>query len=154
MENPPAATSKPVANSVGWTAKYILLPAGANKPPINIADSFCIDPSDPFPERYSSNGVVLPPDIYPPTWESRKLVEDAVILASREHSNTELIRSESRQNRKHPISVLACKKSRRYYDEKNSSNQEIYHQGLSTSTGSISDVDSIELSHASYKDGV
>ena len=128
MEKTPATANQPSAtDTISWSAKYILLPAGVNKPPINIADSFCIDPSDPFPERYSGNAIVLPPDIYPPNWESRKLVEDAVILASREHSNTELIRSESRQSRKNPISVLACKKSRRYYDDKKSSNEDIYH---------------------------
>ena len=119
--NPFLCEPKPVAS--------IMVPAAYGEPLIDIAKAFVINQEDPVSRNYHREKFIkLPPEVYPPTWESRNNVEQTIIVQALAQSQTELVRS------KHDeiglYTRLSCKYYRRHYMKENGvnlSSDEIYH---------------------------
>jgi hypothetical protein len=100
-------------NGLNWRASSIWIPSSAGLPPIDIMQSFTYERGDPFvkfPSRLKE--IILPPDVYPPTWERRKETEDVIIRNAFQQCGTELIRCRADSQSK---SDLICKFGRTFY---------------------------------------
>jgi hypothetical protein len=79
-----------------------------------------IDEQDAFASLKSKQKrVEFSADVYHPSWESREVVELAVMNAVSETDNINLIRLETTPNKKFPCTVLACDMARSYRVPKN-----------------------------------
>ena len=93
-------SNRPPKASQQWMSACIPIADIEGQPSINICDAFCHD-------KYSLGGtLVLPPQIYPPSWRHRHEVENAIITSALENDGTELVRSQTKDD-KH--SYLCCK---------------------------------------------
>jgi len=120
-----------------WSPERIEISAGASKPAINIMDCFCFDEDDPYAilkvksrkhkKMMDNDIIILPPELYPPNWDDRVIVETAIIKAAALQGHTQLLRT--RSDRSKCQTILGCVRSRRYYHSEfghNPSNEEIY----------------------------
>jgi hypothetical protein len=111
-----------------WQPEAILIDGGLDKPPIDVMEAFCYDDPVNFGGKF-----VFPPDVYPPTWEDRKKLEDAIINAALIHSKTQLIRLKTITTKLQNgtmVTELGCYKGRRYYSSvkgKNLTSNDIYN---------------------------
>jgi hypothetical protein len=107
----------------------IKLPAGDNQPSIELANAFVVNQEDLVSRNYHRDKYIkLPPEVYPPTWESRTEVEQTIIVAALAQTHTELVRA--RTDKSSYYSRLSCKYYRRHYMKENGvnlSSDEIYH---------------------------
>ena len=107
----------------------ILVPGVFGQPYIELANAYVINQDDPVSRNYHRHKFIkLPPEVYPPTWESRNDVEQTIIAAALAQSQTELVRA--KQDKSSSYSRLSCKYYRRYYKKENGvnlSNDDIYH---------------------------
>jgi hypothetical protein len=102
-----------------WMPESILVRTEEGREPIDIAPCL-IDERDPFALlKAKQKRVEFPADVYHPSWESRKDVEQAVKNAVSEADNINLIRIETNPNKKFPCTVLACDMARSYRAPKN-----------------------------------
>ena len=72
----------------------ILVPGVFGQPYIELANAYVINQDDPVSRNYHRHKFIkLPPEVYPPTWESRNDVEQTIIAAALAQSQTELVRA-------------------------------------------------------------
>jgi hypothetical protein len=80
--------------SSSWRPEKIEIFAGEGQLPINIMASFCYDTENnpglasPALSRAKTRSpeqlIILPPELYPPTWSERKVLEKEIIRAAAE----------------------------------------------------------------------
>jgi hypothetical protein len=106
-----------------WQPDSLPIPGNAlNTTKLEVMTVFMLDDNDPRPRskaRYESMMLILPTDVYPPHLDVRKDVEQKIIDAARDHSNTILIRSRSRATKMNSFGeyefFLGCHMGRRLY---------------------------------------
>ena len=97
-----------------WLSESIMVPNG--KTTIDIAPAALVDKNDRYAclnRGLSSLRVIFSTTVYPPVWDQRKKIEDAIVLAAAE-SNIPLIRAsaqhiKSKTKTPHYVSILGCK---------------------------------------------
>jgi len=103
-----------------WKTQQFLVPAGAHSPPINIVP-YLVDPDgshllgpDGRPDLYQSltqrPPLTFPPDVYPPNWNDRGIIEKAFLLAAKE-AGFALCRGRTDPGK---VSRLVCSQGRPY----------------------------------------
>jgi len=103
-----------------WLSESIIVSNG--EATIDIAPAL-VDKNDQYASirrGQASLRVVFSTTVYPPVWDQRKKIEDAIVLAAAE-ANIPLIRTASHHiDSKHPhyVSILGCKFSRPYTHNK------------------------------------
>jgi hypothetical protein len=103
-----------------WMPESILVPNGETT--VDIAPTL-VDNNDQYAclrTRQDSLRVIFSTDSYPPVWDQRKIIEDAVIQAAAE-TNNPLIRTGTKHiggEKPHHISTLGCKFSISYQHNK------------------------------------
>jgi len=116
----PKATHQPPKETscLCWGVGSICIPAKDGCPLIDVAVAHQVASLNPaaYHLRLSDFEVRLPPEVYPPQWDKRDVVEQAVIEAALMQLHTELIRQKIDSKQKHPTLTLKCKYSRRYYN--------------------------------------
>ena len=99
-----------------WMPESILVPNGGET--VDIAPTL-VDNNDPYGclrTRQDSLRIIFSKDSYPPVWDQRRIIEDAIIQAAAE-TNNPLIRSNTeyvRGGKPHHVSILGCKFSVAY----------------------------------------
>lgn len=106
-----------------WRSPPIYVHCGPNHDPIEITLPFSINPHDPCRNLLLADAtkiVRFPPEEFPPQWEDRDLIADAIITAALHDANAELIKAYT--NPKPSKSgersfALECKYGRRHYNK-------------------------------------
>ena len=92
-----------------WSPQSIKIKGGPDKPDIDIMDSY-------FYDDVSFGGlIVLSPDVYPPRWEQRKTLQDAVMKAALLQADTSLVVGKT--DRKKMTVDLICVRGRCFYSQ-------------------------------------
>jgi hypothetical protein len=76
----------------------IVIASSPGLPPIEIMSSFTYDRDDPWAKR-NLRQIVLPPDVYPPSWDERTALEQVIIDAALRPSGTELTRARTSKDK-------------------------------------------------------
>jgi hypothetical protein len=123
-----------------WSPPTIRVP-GVNGNDIEVMDVFCYDKDEVV---LRPGEVIFPPDKYPPQWEQRSTITNAIRDAALLQSNTELIvlGTEPKKN----TVIIGCNKGRRFYCKDkgvNPTSDEVYH----TTTNPFEPVDGNIVAH-------
>ena len=119
-ETTPIAVSGPPKQTQTWSSQYLPLPNVTGQAPINLCDAFCVG------ECPRSGVIILPPCLYPPTWEYRDNLCKLIKQSSLQNGGFELNRCRSDPIRKQ--TWLSCKKRLLYQDRTASPDKENYQK--------------------------
>ena len=98
-----------------WFPRWIPIYNGPGQVPINVADVFkCAYPAAVKELADSQSIFIFPVEYYPPNWESRATLLDAIIESARTHADTTLIKNRSKKTRNEQLAYLECEKSACY----------------------------------------
>ncbi len=127
--NPDSTPPKPTYQ---WISINIPIDNTSGKEPINLCDIFCYD------EFILGGELILPPELYPPTWSYRNELEQKIISSALKHDGTELVRAKTDYSSNKRHSYLKCKfgvtyrsKSKKLTDPEDG--QETTREGVKTS---------------------
>lgn len=102
-----------------WKPVSILVCAGQGREPIDIVP-YLVDSQDENAALMSSRKrVEFPASVYPPSWDNRKVIEDAVKNAVAESDNIKLVVYGTEPNVRNPRTTFACAMARPYRAPKN-----------------------------------
>jgi hypothetical protein len=121
----PTATMKDITDAPEcWKSESILVYGGEGREPIDIVH-FLIDEQDEYASLMSvRKRLEFPADVYPPSWEHRKVIELAVKNAVAEADHINLTVYETAPNARYPRTTLACDKAHSYRAPKNANDRQ------------------------------
>jgi hypothetical protein len=102
-----------------WNSESILVFCGEGREPIDIAPYLVDEQDEKTSLRRLEARLEFPADVYPPSWEKRKVIEDAVKNAVSKADNINLNVYATRPHYKFPSTTLACDMARSYRPPKN-----------------------------------
>jgi hypothetical protein len=102
-----------------WNSESILVFCGEGREPIDIAPYLVDEQDEKTSLRRLEARLEFPADVYPPSWEKRKVIEDAVKNAVSKADNINLNVYATRPHYKFPSTTLACDMARSNRPPKN-----------------------------------
>jgi hypothetical protein len=103
-----------------WKSESILVYGGADREPIDIVP-YLVDKEVEYASLMRNRKrLEFPPDVYPPSWEKRHIIQNAVKNAVAEADNINLNVQGTKPSGRYPIMLLACEMARSYRPPKNS----------------------------------